>query len=103
MARISEIASVDLPPVPAVPSIWNPQNILIFVAAAATFVVGLLAEVGQILPAGTTTEVAVISGVVAQIGALAASLGTVFSHNSTVAKVTAAQASIHVAALNRTA
>lgn len=93
------VAQTALPPVPQTPSIWNVQNILVFIASAATFIVGVLAEVGTILPAGTSHTVAVVSGVIGQVGALAATMGTIFSHNSTVAKVANAQATIHVANL----
>lgn len=86
-----------LPAFPTVPSIWSLQNILIFVAALATFVVAVIAEAGGFLPAGTTHQVAVVSGVVGQIGALATALGVIFTHNSTTAKIVAAQAQIHTA------
>jgi hypothetical protein len=101
MTTVAQAATNPLPPVPAVPTIWNLQNILVFVAAGAAFVVGLLAEFANILPAGTSTEVSVVSGVVAQIGALATAVLTIFSHNTTVNTAVAAQGSIHVAAINR--
>jgi hypothetical protein len=101
MTIADRAATVELPPVPTVPSIWSLQNVLVFIAAGAAFIVGLLAEFANILPAGTSTDVSVVSGVVAQIGALATAVLTIFSHNTTVNAVTKAQSNIHVAALAR--
>lgn len=93
--RLSSNETYDLPDIPAVPKIWNVQNILIFVGALATFIVGILAESGSFLPSGTSHEVAVISGVVGQIGALAATLLTIVSHNSTVSNYNSSIMDIH--------
>jgi hypothetical protein len=84
MATPVKAAAPVVPPIPVIPTQWNPSTIATFASAAALFVVGLLFSLGVVLPAGTSASVTLWAGIVSQAGAVAASVIALLSHHSVV-------------------
>lgn len=69
-------------PVPLPPSTWTPTTIAAYVGAFVLFLLASLTQAGVTVPAGVSTEVQLVVGIVGQVaGAVTALLATLSSHS----------------------